>query len=112
MTVPGLCLFLGLSDKTVRKYHKGELGDDYKNVLDLLYLRIEEDWVQQLTKPQSSGAMFYLKNAFRGKYREKIETEFSEKPLRGFLLNLKYRDQLPTSDTAGDSVQKLEEESD
>lgn len=110
MTVPGLCLFLGLSRQTLYKYQKGGVGDDYKQVVNFFMLRIEEEWVQNLTKPNAGGAMFYLKNAFRNDYREKIETEYSEKPLRGFLLGLKYHEQ-PPKDSAGDGVQELEEES-
>jgi len=66
----GLCLALGISRDTYSEYKK-RFSDTIKG----LELYIESCWVRRLDSQAATGAIFYLKNAFRDEYKDRQETD-------------------------------------
>lgn len=72
----GLCLYLGISKDTYSEYRKkGKFPDAIKK-MDAL---IESNWVRRLGGQAATGAIFYLKNAFRNDYKDRHETDITSK---------------------------------
>jgi len=69
-TKAGLRLHLDISRDTYSDYRKSKLMGDTIKKADS---KIEEAWIQRLNKPQATGAIFYLKNAYADDYRERQE---------------------------------------
>lgn len=76
-TKGNLSLFLGLTNETLRHYVEGtdENGEKFSSTIKESHEKIEDYWVQNLTKNAAAGTIFYLKNAF--KYRDKQETDIT-----------------------------------
>lgn len=82
----GLCLALGITRETYNQYKKGKFSD----VLKRIELYIESNWVRRLNAQAATGAIFYLKNAFREHYKDRIESDVTlktPKPLLDVLHN-------------------------
>jgi len=75
----GLCVFLNISRDTYNEYKK-RFPDTLKATEDY----IENSWVQRLAGNSPTGAIFYLKNAFKEHYKDKHETDVTSggKPLQ------------------------------
>lgn len=72
LTKAGLLFHLDLSREGYREYkEKKEFSDTIRKIEHL----IEEAWVQRLTETGATGAIFYLKNAFKEEYRDRHETD-------------------------------------
>jgi hypothetical protein len=69
-----LRLHLNLSKDLYSDYKK-RFPNPIKRAEDI----IEKAWVERLAHPGATGAIFYLKNAFKDDYREKQEVEHSGK---------------------------------
>lgn len=83
----GLCLFLGISRDTYSEYRK---KPDYSDTIKGIDLYIESNWVRRLASSSPTGAIFYLKNAFKEEYRDRNETDITTngKTLPTPILNL------------------------
>lgn len=66
----GLCLFLKISRDTYSEYRK-KFPDTIKEADHY----IENAWVQRLGGNSPTGAIFYLKNAFKEEFKDKHETD-------------------------------------
>jgi len=72
----GLCLYLGICRDTYSRYRKDDKLTDAIKSADL---KIESHWVRSLTKNNATGAIFYLKNAFKEHYKDRRETDLTSK---------------------------------
>jgi DNA-packaging protein gp3 len=70
----GICYALNLSRDTYNEYKK-RFPDTLKQVENY----IEAAWVQRLAGTAATGAIFYLKNAFKEDYRDRTETDVTSK---------------------------------
>lgn len=70
----GLCLFLNISRETYSQYRK-KFPDTIKSADHW----IEESWVQRLRSNAPTGAIFYLKNAFKETYKDRHQTDLTTK---------------------------------
>lgn len=70
----GLCLFLNISRETYSQYRK-RFPDTIKRADHW----IEEEWVQRLRSNAPTGAIFYLKNAFKEVYKDRHQTDITSK---------------------------------
>lgn len=70
----GLCVSLKISRDTYNEYKK-----KYPDTLKGIEAYIENCWVQRLNSNAPTGAIFYLKNAFKDDYRDKHETDITSK---------------------------------
>jgi len=61
----GLCLFLKISRDTYSEYRK-----KYPDTIKGADFAIENVWVQRLAGSSPTGAIFYLKNAFKEEYKD------------------------------------------
>lgn len=66
----GLCVFLGISRDTYGEYKK-----KYPDTIKGNEVWIENAWVQRLAGNAPTGAIFYLKNAFKENYKDKHESD-------------------------------------
>jgi hypothetical protein len=71
----GLCLALGISRETYSQYKK----DRFPDAIKAFELYIESSWVRRLGAQAATGAIFYLKNAFKEDYRDRTETDLTSK---------------------------------
>lgn len=71
MTLTGLCLFLDINKDTFYEYAK---RDEFKHIIDMARLRIENSYEIALRKDGGSENIFALKNFG---WREKQEIEFT-----------------------------------
>lgn len=71
-TKAGLSFSLGITRETLNQYEKKE---DYSDVLKYWYCFFENAWVQQLSRPNATGTIFYLKNTFG--YVDKHENDLT-----------------------------------
>jgi hypothetical protein len=68
----GFCYALKISRDTYNEYKKR-----FPDALKLIEAYIEEAWVQRLSTTAPTGAIFYLKNAFKEDYRDRTETDLT-----------------------------------
>ena len=68
----GLRVWLGFSKSSYHEY-KERFPNPIKEAEDI----IEVAWVQRLDSPAATGAIFYLKNAFKDDYRDRHETDIT-----------------------------------
>lgn len=68
----GLMLYLGIHRDTYSEYRK-KFPDTVKH-LDFV---VEEAWLNRLADNSPAGAIFYLKNAFKEEYKDKLETDIT-----------------------------------
>lgn len=66
----GLCLFLGISRETYSEYR-----ERFSYAIKGADALIEDAWVQRLNSNAPTGAIFYLKNAFKEHYKDKQEVD-------------------------------------
>lgn len=70
----GLCIYLGISRDTYSEYRKkGKFPDAIKGMDHY----IESCWVRRLAGNAATGAIFYLKNAFRDHFKDRQETDIT-----------------------------------
>lgn len=71
-TKAGLCLALTITRETYNQYkHK----DGFSDALKGAELYMEDKWNQRLSGNSPTGAIFYLKNAFKEEYKDRHETD-------------------------------------
>lgn len=70
----GLCVFLDISRDTYSEYRK-RFPDTIKRADSL----IEDEWIQRLKSNAPTGAIFYLKNAYKETYKDRHETDVTSK---------------------------------
>ena len=51
----------------------------YPNTKKMFEASVEDTWVNRLSLPGATGAIFYLKNMFRELYKDRIETDITSK---------------------------------
>lgn len=68
----GLRLHLDISRDTYSEYRK-----KHPDAIRVADTAIESAWVQRLTSTGATGAIFYLKNAFREDYSDRTETDIT-----------------------------------
>lgn len=68
----GVLYYLDICRDTWSEYRK-----KYPDTIKKTELLIEEDWVNRLGSAAATGAIFYLKNAFRELYRDRTETDLT-----------------------------------
>lgn len=73
-TKAGLCLALNISRDTYSEYRK-----KYPDTIRAFDMRMENAWTERLAGNGATGAIFYLKNAFRDHYKDRIETDITSK---------------------------------
>lgn len=66
-TIPGLCRFLDISREEYLNFKRSE---EYQKDFEQVELSMEDEWLQKLRNSNNSGAIFYLKNAYREHYKE------------------------------------------
>lgn len=72
----GLCVYLQITRETYNQYKdKPEFSDALKQTERY----IENAWVQRLGGANATGAIFYLKNAFKEDYKDRHETDITSK---------------------------------
>src|SRR4051812_37925427 len=64
----GLCIYLGISRETYSQYLK-----KYPDAIRYANDYIESNWVRRLAGQSATGAIFYLKNAFKEDYKDRTE---------------------------------------
>lgn len=70
----GLCYFMGISRETWSQYRA-----KYPDTVKRVDAWIEEVWVQRLKTNAPTGAIFYLKNAFKEVYKDRHQTDITSK---------------------------------
>ena len=71
----GLLREIGMSRETYREY---KAKKEYVDTIKEIESEIEDAWIQQLTKSGvATGAIFYLKNAFKEEYKDRQETDIT-----------------------------------
>lgn len=70
----GLLNHLGISRPVYKDYK-----ERYPNTLNYIENYIESCWVRRLDGQSPAGAIFYLKNAFKEHYQERVETDITTK---------------------------------
>lgn len=81
----GLCLALGISRDTYSEYRK-----KYPDTIKAIDMYIESCWVKRLNAQAPTGAIFYLKNAFKEDFKDRTESDLTvhaPKPLLNALHN-------------------------
>lgn len=68
----GLAVFFDTTTETLLQY---ESKKEYSSTLKRAYDRIKEAWVQRLGNAYPTGAIFYLKNAFKDEFRDRHELD-------------------------------------
>jgi len=68
----GLCLFLCMDRSTYNDYKK-----KYPHTIKGIENLIENTWIQRLSGNSPTGAIFYLKNAFKEFYKDRQETDIT-----------------------------------
>lgn len=72
----GFCVYAHIHRDTYNEYKKKE---QFSDTLKRLESIIEEAWIQRLSGNSPTGAIFYLKNAFKEDYKDKQETDITTK---------------------------------
>lgn len=70
----GLCVFLDISRDTYSEYRK-----KYPDTIKRADSTIEDAWVQRLNSNAPTGAIFYLKNAYKEIYKDRHQTDVTTK---------------------------------
>lgn len=70
----GLCVFLDISRETYSQYRA-----KYPDTIKRADSTIEDSWVQRLNSNAPTGAIFYLKNAFKETYKDRHQTDLTTK---------------------------------
>lgn len=78
LTKAGWLFKLGISRETYREY---KARPEFVDTLRQIEFAIEEAWLQRLTETGATGAIFYLKNAFKDDYRDRHETDITSNGL-------------------------------
>lgn len=75
-TKAGLCLALDITRDTYNEYKK---KPDFSDTLKKAELLMENLWTQRLGGTSPTGAIFYLKNAFKEHYKDRYNTDVTTK---------------------------------
>ena len=70
-----LLLKLDISRETYKRWK--DKGDEFSDTLKEIETMIEDCWVQRLEGNTTTGAIFYLKNAFKEHYKDRQETDIT-----------------------------------
>jgi len=54
-------------------------GHQFSDTIKKIDDRIEQYWIERLNKPACTGAIFYLKNAFKENYKDRYEQHLTSK---------------------------------
>ena len=74
LTKAGLLFYLELSRESYREY---KMKPEFVDTLRKIEYLIENAWLQRLTETGATGAIFYLKNAFKELYKDRQETDIT-----------------------------------
>jgi hypothetical protein len=74
LTKAGLMVKLDISRDMYADY---KAKPEFRNTIRKIEGLIEDAWVQRLTETGATGAIFYLKNAFKEDYRDRNETDIT-----------------------------------
>lgn len=85
LTKAGLLSFLDIDRSNYNRLKKKK---EFSNTIRKIELLIEDVWVQRLTQTGATGAIFYLKNAFKEDYRDRNETDITSKGEK--IMDIKY----------------------
>jgi hypothetical protein len=89
-TIPGMCLYMGVSRITMKRYQSGEYDDptnEYMDVLDKALMIIEEFNMQKVYDPDSrEGAKFVLERVFKYYPKTIVETNEVERRLEDYFI--------------------------
>lgn len=91
----GLCVFLGMTRETYSQYR-----NRYPDAIKEADMLIESAWIDRLSGQSATGAIFYMKNAFKVDYRDRYEhsskVSLNPQPLLGGIS--KNHGELPNND--------------
>ena len=74
LTKAGLLVFLDIGRDAYADYKiKKEFSDTIRKIENI----IENSWLQRLTETGATGAIFYLKNAFKEEYKDRNEMDLT-----------------------------------
>lgn len=92
-TKAGLCLFLHISRDTYNEYKKKK---EFSDALKGTELYLEDAWIQRLAGNSPTGAIFYLKNAFKEEYKDRHETDVTSggKPIESTSVKVMNEEQI------------------
>lgn len=68
----GLSRFLGLGFSTILEYEKSS-DKEISQAIKEAKFAIEDAWVRKLWEPYPTGAIFYLKNAYKDRWRDRYD---------------------------------------
>lgn len=68
----GLCFTLNISRDTYSEYRKKK---EFTDTIKRIDQYIESNWVRRLASQAATGAIFYLKNAFRAEFRDRTDMD-------------------------------------
>lgn len=85
LTKAGLLSFLDIDRSNYNRLKKKK---EFSNTIRKIELLIEDVWVQRLTQTGATGAIFYLKNAFKEDFRDRNETDITSKGEK--IMDIKY----------------------
>ena len=74
LTKAGLLSFLDIDRANYNRLKKKK---EFNNTIRKIELLIEDTWIQRLTQTGATGAIFYLKNAFKEEYKDRNETDIT-----------------------------------
>jgi hypothetical protein len=72
--IAGFCAFREIGKRTYYDYAKR-----YPHIKRAFEAVVENVWLQRLAGTSATGAIFYLKNAFREDYKDRNETDITSK---------------------------------
>lgn len=68
----GFCVFHGISRDSFYEYAK---KPEYSDAISTFLAYVEDSWVQKLGYAHATGAIFYLKNAFKDDYKDTYDSD-------------------------------------
>lgn len=74
----GLCLYLGIVSETLLAWSKDKR---FSATIKSIQLYIQSAWVRRLNGQAATGAIFYLKNAFKDEFKDRYENEGDTRPV-------------------------------
>lgn len=72
----GVCVDLDITRETYREWKKNKVKG-LSDTLKKAEMKIEEAWVQRLNHNAPTGAIFYLKNAFKDDYKDRVDQDIT-----------------------------------
>lgn len=70
----GYCYYAGINRDSYYEYKKNKI---YSDTIKYFEQAVEDAWVSRLSGSSATGAIFFLKNAFREDYKDRVETDIT-----------------------------------